>query len=199
MGKQNAKREAPKLFGPREDGQHNACINYAQDSWDLYAMGYKEAADILVENIKVTQSHQDMLVYPIIYLYRQYLELRLKIILRDSRILLDEKGVIQNTHDLNNLWGDTKKLIRKIFKGDDIKPLNVVGKTIIEFNSMDPESKTFRYPVDKNGENFLSDIKHINIVQFQERFSEVVDLMEGVTCAVAEYISYKAEMNQNYY
>ncbi|HEY4759318.1 MAG TPA: hypothetical protein VIH42_01930 [Thermoguttaceae bacterium] len=199
MTKQNKKREAPKLFGPREDWQHNACINYAQDSWDLYAMGYKEAGNILVENIKVTQSHQDMLVYPIIYLYRQYLELRLKIILRDSRILLDENVDIQMTHNLNDLWGDTRKLIRIIFKGDDITPLNVVGKIIIEFNSMDPESMAFRYPVDKNGENLLPDIKHINIVQFQERFSEVVDLMEGVTGAVAEYISYKAEMNQNYY
>ena len=130
---------------------------------------------------------------------RQYLELRLKIILRDSRILLDENVDIQMTHNLNDLWGDTRKLIRIIFKGDDITPLNVVGKIIIEFNSMDPESMAFRYPVDKNGENLLPDIKHINIVQFQERFSEVVDLMEGVTGAVAEYISYKAEMNQNYY
>ena len=162
-------------------------------------MGYKEAADILVENIKVTQSHQDMLVYPIIFLYRQYLELRLKIIIRDSKILLDDKVHIQNTHDLNNLWGDTKKFIRIIFKGEDIRPLNVVGKIIVKFNSIDPESKAFRYPVDENGVKFLSDIKHINIVQFQEMFGEVVGLLEGVTCAVAEYISYKAEMNQNYY
>ena len=161
MEKQNVKRKPPKLFGPRDDWQHNACINFAQDSWDLYAMGYKEAADILVENIKTTQSHQDMLVYPIIYLYRQYIELRLKIILRDSRVLLDEKVDIPKTHDLSNLWGDTRKLIVKIFEGDDITPLNIVGKLINEFNSMDPESMVFRYPVDKNGENYLTDIKHI--------------------------------------
>lgn len=31
-------------------GWNNACVNWCHDGWSLYASGYKEAADLLVQN-----------------------------------------------------------------------------------------------------------------------------------------------------
>ncbi|HMK50182.1 MAG TPA: hypothetical protein VK435_09020, partial [Thermodesulfovibrionales bacterium] len=67
-----------KLFQSADDWWHNACLNYMHDSWPAYIIGYKKAADILVRHIKQKRRSQDTLVYPIIFLYRQYLELAIK-------------------------------------------------------------------------------------------------------------------------
>lgn len=70
-----------KLFTDAVDWQNNACTSggWIIDPWDLYADGYREAADHLVERIVEGQSLTlDTIVYPIVFLYRQYLELRLK-------------------------------------------------------------------------------------------------------------------------
>ena len=35
-----------KFFLSAEDWWNNACLNFLQNGWNLYAIGYKEAADI---------------------------------------------------------------------------------------------------------------------------------------------------------
>lgn len=62
-------------FTPDPDSYMNA---YSGGDWDTYAMGYKRAGDILVQYVADNDWDQDFLVYPITFLYRQYLELRLK-------------------------------------------------------------------------------------------------------------------------
>jgi hypothetical protein len=57
---------------------------------DLFAEGYKTAADILVKQVVEHSSHQDTLVYPIVFLYQQHIELRFKEIIREGLSLLDE-------------------------------------------------------------------------------------------------------------
>jgi len=46
--------------------------------WDAYASGYLEAANLLVEKALETGQRTDTLIYPVAFLYRHYLELRLK-------------------------------------------------------------------------------------------------------------------------
>jgi hypothetical protein len=52
----------------------NACLNWGGGL--VYALGYRTAADALIE--RVAGMDQDALVYPIVFCYRQYLELLLK-------------------------------------------------------------------------------------------------------------------------
>ena len=198
MIKKKEIKESPKLFGPRNDGYHNACVNYMNDPWYLYAMGYKAAADILINNIKDTQTHQDMLLYPIVYLYRQYIELMLKIFIRDSQRLLDKSFKTKPSHGLKKLWEKARPLIEEIYHEEDITPLLEAELVIIEFESMDPYATAFRYPEDNNGKKSLPDIKLINIAQFEERLENLIDLLEGVTAGVSEYLSNKLDMNEYY-
>ena len=83
-------RKGDRLFDGAEDWYHNACLNWRYDNWELYASGYNTAGDILVQHIIDTRSDRDTLVFPIVFNYRQYLELRCKEIIRVGKVLADE-------------------------------------------------------------------------------------------------------------
>src|SRR5438132_10675486 len=92
------------LFDSADDWYHNACINLRFFNWDWYASGYKLAGDVLVQHVVDTRDHRDTLVFPIVFNYRQYLELRLKEIIIVGRILSDEASEFPPEHDLRVLW-----------------------------------------------------------------------------------------------
>ncbi len=71
-------QKGDKLFVEGDDWYYVACLNDKRDNLGLYIVGYKEAGDILVKNIIESRSHHDSLVFPIVFMYRHYLELRLK-------------------------------------------------------------------------------------------------------------------------
>ncbi|GAC19580.1 hypothetical protein [Paraglaciecola arctica] len=72
------------LFSSGEDWQSNACVNCSHDSIGLYIDGYRQAADTLAHKVVESSRDQDILVYPIVFLFRQYIELQLKRIIRES-------------------------------------------------------------------------------------------------------------------
>src|SRR6266478_1683118 len=65
-----------KLFVP-DNGRHVAYIGL-RTSFSVYAIGYKDAADALIERVLEKNFGADLQIYPIAFLYRHYLELRLK-------------------------------------------------------------------------------------------------------------------------
>lgn len=60
-------------FGPKV-----AFLGGFGTTFGRYAIGYKEAADALIDRAVEKDYSADMQFYPIAFLYRQYLELRLK-------------------------------------------------------------------------------------------------------------------------
>ena len=83
-----------------KSGGEREYIAYVGAGLDIIALGYKYAADILVEALgeEMGQGKQDYLVYPIGYCYRHYLEVRLKEIIQMGGYEYP-KG-----HDLLCLW-----------------------------------------------------------------------------------------------
>lgn len=185
------------LFGPREDWWHNACLNFATDDWDLYCYGFRQAADFLVERIVETKTWQDSLVFPIIFLYRQYLELRLKILIRDTSRLLDADASIPHGHKIEVLWNRARAQLLQVEEDKD-GALNIVNEVVEEFAALDPTSTTFRYPVDKKGENPLANLRYINIAKFRERFELAAGVLEGASGMVCQYLEHKWEMEREY-
>jgi hypothetical protein len=64
------------VFRPTGTMTHLAWIPRTVDQWDCYAEGYREAAERLYESWCRDQHHY--LAFPMVFLYRQYTELRLK-------------------------------------------------------------------------------------------------------------------------
>jgi hypothetical protein len=194
-GVPNSKDE---LFSSQEDWWNNACMNWSSSSWSLYASGYKEAADVLVAKVEEHSTHQDVFVYPVLFLYRQYLELQLKMMLKTLRHLKDIGGDFPTGHRIDLLWIETDKLLRKEFPNESEAPLIETGRLIREFSNVDPLSTAFRYPVDKNGTPSLPGMKYINLRNVREVMAKIAWLLEGADSMAHEHLQYKLEMESEF-
>lgn len=175
------------LFGPDRDWQHNACLNYGLDNWYLYAEGYKQAADYLVDRVIETDEDQDTLVYPIVFLYRQYAELRLKQVARDASYLLGEPFTLKTTHRLDVLWRDAFSLLERVERGPLATEVLAAEAVIKEFSQVDPTSMEFRYPEDTSGGPSLPAIRYINLRQLRDVFAKAAVILDGAVEALAYY------------
>ena len=150
-----------------DDAPWQADIDLAwSHDWGGYILGYKEAADRLV--VSITEDHFDPLVYPIIFLYRQYLELSLKHLLKLMRDLQKAQGefISEETqasdkelfggHDLVKLWKKVREAIEDLWSDHEDMAANVdIEARIREFSLIDHNSQSFRYPENKKGKSTL--------------------------------------------
>lgn len=140
-----------KPFVVADDPFDNA--NIADDAFTRLVLmmdGYKEAADLMVDRAASDRPIRDMLVCPIIFNYRQFLELCLK-----YQLAAYGPGVGINpnwkTHDLAVLWGKFLEMLERYGTEDPDEADPIVGEIILEFAKIDPGSYSYRYPVDREG------------------------------------------------
>ena len=190
--------EADELFKSETDWWNNACLNFCHDGWGLHSIGYKEAADILVKQVTEKQRYQDALIYPIVFLYRQYLQLAIKDLIRCGNKLLDICETFPKTHNINQLWNACSKLLSRISPGDSENEIKEISRLLEQFCKVDPTSEAFRYPEDKNGNPSLPGIKHINIRNMSEVINKISVILEGADALIYEYLSCKRGMNEIY-
>lgn len=177
-----------KLFGPDRDWQINACLNYTNDAMPLYIQGYKRAADVLTNSVMESNSDLDCLIYPIVFLYRQNLELRLKDTIRCLRYVLDDNHKFPHHHKIKLLWLEVDKLMKRIVAEVDKTVCeyildidrDTVESIITEFSNIDPQSIAFRYPGDKTGRNNLPELTHINV-------RRLVEQMDSLSTSLGKY------------
>lgn len=187
-----------RLFTSQEDWRNNARLNWCHDGWSLYASGYKEAADLLVQHVEKRGTSQDTLVYPVLFLYRQYLELEIKDLIRQSRRLQDISGDFPTHHRINDLWKECHKLLSEISPGDSITELEEIARLIGEFSAVDPSSMAFRYPQDKDGNPSLPGISHINLRNVREVIEKISFILMGASAQIGEYLSIKQDMESEF-
>jgi hypothetical protein len=112
--------------------------------------GYKRGADLMVMRSVDNPFDRDTLVFPIIFNYRQFIELSLKYLIAAYGSTV---GVGPNwiSHDLAVLWKTFSHLLGQYGHSypnpDDL----VVAGIIAEFAKVDPHSFAYRYPVDTKG------------------------------------------------
>ncbi len=191
-------RKGDTLFDSADDWYHNARVNWLPDGWDAYAIGYKRAGDILVGHIVDMHRDRDKIVFPIVFNYRQYIELRLKKLIRDGRRLLDEQEPFPRTHDLQKLWSSCRDLISKIEPNGSKADIEAVDDAIEKFCSVDPGSDSFRYPVDRDGNPSLPDtLRLINLRQLRDAMDRLAAFFDAVSTMFSVYLDRKHEMEQD--
>jgi hypothetical protein len=138
----------------------------------LMSEGYRRSADILVERALENWMEADILVYPILFLYRHALELNLKYIIN---VYGRHVGVepIWNTHNFTELWPRFLKVLDGFGTNDPDRADEVVGVVIAQFGNVDPGSFTHRYPCDNRG-------NPIPLVHDQLHLETLKDVMDGV-------------------
>lgn len=188
------------IFTSDVDWQCNACLNWSNDALELYVIGYKEAADKLVQNIIENVRHQDSLVFPVCFLYRHYIELRLKELIKSGRRLLDEPGTFPQHHNILHLWETAANIIRKVSNGKIEPPdfLTLPSHVVNEFSKIDPDSSAFRFPNDKHGANPLDGLTHINLRRVAQYVGAFANAMDAASTGISVYLDQKNEFMKEY-
>jgi hypothetical protein len=189
-------KNGDQLFKSGEDWWHAACIGHFDQEWDAYAFGYKIAGDLIVKHMEYID--KNYLVFPIVFLYRHYIELRLKDIIKNGYLLLNinKHNQIRYTekHNIDTLWNETIKLIRKALQQQAKHYVDALDKLIKEFSKVDPGSYCSRYPVDTKGIPFKYDISYINLRNLSEVIEGMTNLLDEVSIGISENLGLKSEM-----
>lgn len=111
----------------------------------LMAEGYKEASNVLIERLN-KHGRDDVLVYPIIFGYGQYLELRVKALTRLVNRFDEADEEFKRTHDLQGFWSKIRSRLAEELDGENRDAFEVVEDMILEFHKIDPKSDRFRFP-----------------------------------------------------
>ena len=173
-------------------------------SFGLYAMGYKDAADHLVEH--APRIGQDFVVYPVMFLYRHYIELRLKDILYTSQKLQDLPVKKYLRHNILELWEKVMVTLKNV-PGDyfgEFSPivLDNIKDRLEEFNKLDPGSLSFRYPTDFDNIELSEKNIPFNIRQVQEVMGEISKFLDvtvyGLDCFLETKKDDETEMRREY-
>jgi hypothetical protein len=127
----------------------------------LIIEGYRESTKELLTNLlndkDIDWLKIDSKIYPILFLFRHYLEAILKSTIRNYNILnnnsySDEVGYV-STHSLLNLWNELKPFLEKnieYYEGnirqEYLNTNKAVESIITEIENLDKNSFGFRYP-----------------------------------------------------
>lgn len=149
----------------------------AAGSWLDFAYSYKACADRLIEAQKTRPVVDRSEVYPIVFLYRHSMELELKSVVALGRVA--ERGEnatakvlpILNTHDLKKLLQQCREICKwlGLFHGQFADAFVNFSTLIDEFSAHDPNSFSFRYPIDKKLNPTLTrlgdiDLPHVEVM-----------------------------------
>jgi len=203
-----------KLFKDfNKDFRHNAIVSSGIKKFFLFSEGYKTAAIKLSEQLDGSAFYANYLVYPLIFLNRHFLELRLKELISGVNFIVNHEYEFPNGHNLNSLWNTYRAKISEAgeIETPDKKILDNIGRLINEFNFIDPKSFSFRYPVDTAQDrkpslkitnidlyNFVSTMKKLyNFFDWQSDYIfRMIDLTEEFIDILRS--EYESEM-QSYY
>lgn len=173
-------RPGDTIFGPDADWWHNAVVSEFHSSWYVYADGYRQAAAHLVETASLDRSRNDFLVYPIVFLYRQYLELSFKGMLRDVSWLRGDDPPLFSSHSLTTIWNRLRPLLREAIGDDDEIHWQVLTNCVEEFSRCDPSSQTFRYPESRDGSPAGHTVTHINLRRLRDEMDNAYAVIDSL-------------------
>ncbi len=145
---------------------------YKMSTFFGYALAYKKAADLLVQNNqRLPDIFLDDLVLPIVFLYRHYVELMLKDLLIEGNKKYGKfspseiKEKILDTHNIAYLWQKLKALLFALT--DRSEYVEALEACLFEFSNVDDSSMSFRYPVNKKtGQPILRSNPHLRSLQY---------------------------------
>lgn len=157
------------------DSEVTTSAQLAEDDFSrfvLMSVGYRRSADVLVERALEVAAERDILIYPILFLYRQSLELNLKYLINvyGGRV---EVGPIWDRHDFSTLWNSFLMVLERYGTDDPDTADDIVGGVIAQFENIDPGSFSNRYPCDTKG-------NPIPLVQDTLQLETLKDVMNGV-------------------
>lgn len=191
--------DVPRIcFGPGDPASLNACVGWLQSrprDMNGYIEAYRQAAVALFETSVDRGTSPDFLVFPLAFLWRHHVELALKEIIAVGRQLAGEPWGFPANHRLLSLWNEARPHV--IQCGDSTAPeLANVEANLREFETIDPGSDGFRYPLnrDRTARSLPSAPEYVNLARLHEGMVALANFLSGVGSELGGRVAYRAEM-----
>ena len=176
-----------KLFDVPEGSTRSFVLGSWSPDWHLWVAGYKLAADRLVSHLTEHGTRFDYVCIPILFLYRHFVELYLKALLRDVGELLETSEAVQFSHPLLPLWKKLRARLVSFDPRNDSAWNDRAESLIAEMDSLDASSFTFRYPENKAGAVTIPALK-IDMFHFKDVLAELEFVLTAADGYVSEYL-----------
>jgi hypothetical protein len=148
-------RLGERLFVPGSPGRDAYVASPLDERMHWMKEAFKEAADSLAIQAEENHYKKSMFVWPIVFCYRQYIELALKeVIAKHGEQVEPEIEPNWKSHKLGELWAHCKSIMQEtLFETtvDDIPGVGALEGLINDFQGADMNSYSFRYPTDTKG------------------------------------------------
>ncbi len=168
-----------KVFIASDDPFANAAITSDEFTRrSIMPDGYKKAGDLLVDACEADRFARDYLVFPVIFNYRQFLELSLKYQIATYGPSVGIEP-IWNTHRLEKLWAAFLDVLESYGTADPDHADDAVEETVLEFAKIDPGSDSYRYPVDNKGNPLPVTYKDLHLPTLKDNMEAVANYFEG--------------------
>ena len=189
------------LFANPPNGEFHdlvACTgeNGGPYNFGAYAMGYMEANRRLKGTLVDDPTMIDILIYPIVFNYRQAVELGLKHLVFYLRAIYGTGDTPEMNHGLTNNWLILRPLIEKHrdafnFKYPSLRreQLDGVERLIKDLHSFAPNSFVFRYPENKQGVAYITGFYRIDVANVVDNMSLLENWFERLIEGIPEDLS----------
>lgn len=175
-----------QLFIQGDDWQNNAMLGWTHFPLDTYALGYKDAADALLYALAERSTSLDTVIYPLVFLYRQALELQLKLLLPLARRLAEAPAKDDHRHELMPLWKELRQHLEVLITDEDDAEYTAMEEFISQLHEADPRSFAFRYPTNMRGEVSLPDLAHVNVRHLSDVMDSIFLMLNGTHSMLGE-------------
>lgn len=185
-----------------------------------YSEAFKMAAEVLVDHVYASGDCSwwaDSLFYPVGYLLRHYIELKIKSVL--SEVGHDLK---KPSHKLLDLWRTMREVAAPVLpavrsdaeqeemnqrfglfvtmrEDEAFVSLQQAEEIVTELHDLDPSGEAFRYAFTKNGARTLPEtLTHVDLKRLLGRVLSVGALLEGIETAIDQRAQWEADMREYY-
>ena len=167
--------------------------NFLVGNWSLFADGYKLAADLLVDQVEGNPS-EDCLIAPILFLYRHWVELKLKELILSLKLFSVVEINRPNHHRLYALWFIVKSNLHCL-RDSNNRDFILLDARIKELDGFDPGER-FRYPVNTSSEitELPESLGINNLKDTMDKINNAFGLIDGGMDCEAEGRALDAEL-----
>ena len=186
-----------KLFIPEQNGTE--WLPNGPDGFFKLSEGYRTAAITIYKEIKGNEYlGKPFLSCAMIFCFRQFLELRLKELIFFGKKELFKDTNFEKKHNLCILYDDyINNVLPELDPTYDQSQVDIVHNLISEFDQIDPQSMSFRYPVGKKMNPNLR-IPNLDIDNFKNVMDRLANYFDGQWELVKLLESYNENMEAEY-
>lgn len=188
----------PEFFVFASHGIGNCWLCQEDEDEGFYnrILGYNMVIDYVYNNQDISK---DIKFYPILFMFRNTIELCLKRLLYNSicEIEIGKKSLSKRkSHDVKkDLWKNIKPVLVKYANdsGEDLKIVEIVEELFDEIDVLDKKGDQFRYPTGYNLE-YRFDNKKVDLSNVYTYYKSIINFLEGCDYKFYEIENYQSEV-----